>query len=75
MKRFLIWLTGRDLFYRKPKSEPGVVTFTGNPPTLFEYTPVGDWFAITLRISAAPNVFHRAMQRILLGMKYRMLKK
>lgn len=74
MRRVIIWVTGRDLLAPKSR-QVGGVRLTVTKGLIFEYAPTGDWFSLTLGISAGPNILHRVMQRLVIGVKYRMINK
>ena len=40
----------------------------------WQCAPTGDFFALSLHFEKAPNAFHRLMQRLVLGIKYRRIK-
>jgi hypothetical protein len=60
----------------KEESEPKTKQENSNqlqlklPETFWELAPTGEFYILTIRIRNAPNVFHRVMQRVVLGFKY-----
>ncbi len=49
-------------------------TFSHPPKPKWEMAPTGDFFTLTIQMHAAPNGFHRLMQLLILGVKYRRIK-
>ena len=71
---FFIWLFGRPLPYGKVvEKETFGLKLVVAPPNYWEMAPTGDFY-LTFHIPYAPNVIHRLMQRIILGIKYRRKK-
>jgi hypothetical protein len=71
---FFLWLLGRELPYpNSPHSVEihGGIIFSPYKTALWQCAPTGDYYAFTLQAPTAPNVIHRAMQRFILGIKYR----
>ncbi len=71
-KRFLIWLTGKDYSWKfEPRNGSGI-KLVNFPPQIWSYcfhNPKGAnsvWF----HVSRGPNVIHRLMQRICLGIHW-----
>ncbi len=54
---------------REEKQAPGMLYFS---PASWECRPYGDGFFISMK--SAPNIFHRAMQHILLGVRYKLVR-
>lgn len=75
------WLLGKS---PKKKPEP-ILTNTGSSflatPILsinessyivaWEYAPTGDFYTMTIRANKVPNILHRNIQRMVMGVKYR----
>lgn len=70
MRRFILWLSGRDLLAPPlPPSPPFVIT--GWPAPLWEWTFDGGYFKA--KTPQAPNALNRAMQRLVLGIRWTLL--
>lgn len=78
--RFVTWVTGR-----KPGNKEKDLSvklnaectykMRGYPPELTWLMAItGDFHSFTIGITVAPNVFHRAMQRLMLGIRYKMIE-
>ena len=78
IRRFVLWLTGRDLLEPKERLQPGTyripqyATLRITPITLWEMTIGGQWNSITFGHAVGPNVIHRLLQRVVLGIHWRM---
>lgn len=71
-RRFLLWLTGRDLLAPPPPTSiPGEIRIRYYPPAKFVMMPTGDEF-LQFHVPVAPNFIHRLLQRLILGIKWRM---
>jgi hypothetical protein len=64
-QEFVLWLTGKPPV--KKKLDPNVIRFY--EPKYYWEMNVGAG-AMVVSINSAPNVFHRAMQRLMLGIRY-----
>jgi hypothetical protein len=77
---FFLWLLGRELPYPKPPKpmEPvsvrGGYVFATYRTSLWVCALTGDYYAFSMHMPTAPNVIHRAMQRFVLGIKYKRME-
>ena len=44
------------------------------PEPKWDYAPTGDFYSLTIKVYSAPNAFHRFMQTLLFGVKYRKIE-
>ena len=68
MRRFVLWLTGRDLLKPVLKNTPNVL-LVGNG---FEVNWVMVIGTLTVHLRSGPNALHRLLQRVVLGIHWRM---
>ena len=73
VRRVVLWLTGRDLL-----APPRVVqlrqyiSIAAPMPGLWEMTLAGSWNPVVWSHAIGPNVIHRLLQRVVLGIHWRM---
>lgn len=74
-RRTVLWATGRDLLEPPlPQLPLGAYwTISGPPEPRWEMTLSGDAY-LRFSLPAGPNVLHRLMQRVVIGIRWRMLK-
>lgn len=74
MRRFVLWLTGRDLLVPElPQSLPGIVSLWRPSAPLWEMRLAGGADGLIFTLPRGPNALHRAAQRLVLGIHWRML--
>jgi len=72
-RRFVLWLTGRDLLAPPRHIQLGqFMSMSTQMPINWEMTLGGQWNSITFNYAVGPNVIHRLLQRVVLGIHWRM---
>ena len=71
-RRFVLWLTGRDLLAPPRHIQLGQFMSMSTPmPMNWEMT-LGGPMGLTIHTPSGPNVIHRLLQRVILGIHWRM---
>jgi hypothetical protein len=69
-RRFVLWLTGRDLLAPPRNIQLGEFMSMSTPmPDLWQMTLAGKWNSLGFNHAVGPNVIHRLLQRVMLGSK------
>ena len=75
LRRAVLWITGRDLMEPTLLSPKwGDLMILGPPTSRWEMTLSADAY-LKFMLPTGPNVLHRMMQRLVLGIRWRMLPK
>jgi len=69
-----LWLFGKAIKINVPENKDNIITIAPEIQMFWFFAPTGDFYALSITITSAPNIIHRIMQRVCFGMKYRMAK-
>ena len=74
LRRAVLWVTGRDLLEPQLPTLPQNVywTISGPPTPRWEMTLSADAY-LKFSLPTGPNIMHRLAQRLVLGIRWRML--
>ena len=60
--------------FELPKDNDFAFMAVEPPKAKWQMCPTGDWYGIVYSLPSAPNAFHRFMQGLILGMKWRRIE-